>query len=169
MALPTRLCRCSRLSVVYPSRSRRPSSIRSEIGVLKTSFASSVYRRSAVKLSLSPSPPCPFRAVVALSSYRGRIVIVWSLCRRHTVAGPLSHRRRVKTPPLILETILHMSSELRISISIYIYISNTKNSNIWLLLFKMRIEINSKSILSSFIISNQIWIDKNDALGMPWN
>ena len=70
------------------------------------------------------------RIVDALSSHRRRIVVASSSCCRCVVVTPspdrccivavLSSQRRrvvsflaVKTPPLILETILHMSSELR--------------------------------------------------------
>ena len=130
---------CRRTSVACPSSVRRawrrPSVIRPKLGRNKrrqNAFASSARRRNVVKsLSSSPLPSCPFRRVVASSSYARRIVVALSSHRRRIVvasssrrrcvvvtpspdrcrivAVPSSQRRRVvtfltvKTPPLILE------------------------------------------------------------------
>ena len=114
-----------RTSVVCPLCSRRPSVIRSKS--TSSFFASSACRCNVVKsLSSSPSPsqwshhrrmlvaPSSHRrcTVVAPSSHRRRIVVASSPCRRRNVVV-LSLSGRQDPSSYKLETIPHMSSELR--------------------------------------------------------
>ena len=124
---------CRRTSVAHPSSVRRAAAFHPSLGRnqhLQNVFASSACRCNVVKsLSSSPSPSQSShhrRMLVAPSSRRRRTVVALSSHRRRIVVASSSHRRRVvvatsscchfpavKTPPLILETIPHMSSELR--------------------------------------------------------
>ena len=106
--------------VVCPLRSRRPSVISPKsasskrlciVGVSSQCGQVVVFVAVAVVASSSHAR----RAVVALSSHRRRIAVASSSHRRRAVVTTSSccHLLAVKTPPLILETIPHMSSELR--------------------------------------------------------
>ena len=125
-----------RVSVVCPLRSRRPSDIR-QSKRLRIVGVSSQYGQIAVAVAVASisrsrriivaSSSCRCRIVVALSSHHRRIVGASSARRRYVVVTPGQGtvvasspcRRRVvtflavKTPPFVLETIPHMSSELR--------------------------------------------------------
>ena len=113
VALPSRI-------VVCPLRSHRPSVISPKsasskrlciVGVSSQCGQVVVFVAVVVVASSSHAR----RAVVALSSHRRRIVVASSSHRRGAVVPTSSccHLLAVKTPPLILETIPHMSSELR--------------------------------------------------------
>ena len=106
------LSRIRRASVVCPSRARRPSVIRPKsasstrlciVGVSSQCGQVVVLVAVAVVASSSHASSRRRRTVVAPSSHRCRIVVATSSC---------CHLPAVKTPPLILETIPHMSSEL---------------------------------------------------------